>query len=103
MHPSADASVWNSGGTRSIVRDIAAMGALAPDFCSKADQLRFIQVYLDTPSLGEEDRRRAFPAPCRSSRPISANRRCSGWPRVPCLTCRSWRRPAGVGNGRPAA
>ena len=41
----------------SIVRDIAAMGVLAPDFCSKADQLRFIQVYLDTPNLGEEDRR----------------------------------------------
>lgn len=40
-----------------IVRDIAAMGALAPDFCSKADQMRFLLEYLDTDSLGKEDRR----------------------------------------------
>jgi tRNA A-37 threonylcarbamoyl transferase component Bud32 len=40
----------------SIVSDIAAMGALAPDFCSKADQMRFLLTYLDTPRLGPQDR-----------------------------------------------
>lgn len=40
----------------SIVRDIAAMGALAPDFCSKADQLRFLLAYLGTPKLDRQDR-----------------------------------------------
>ncbi len=40
----------------SIVRDIAAMGVLAPDFCSRADQLRFIQAYLDSDSLDRADR-----------------------------------------------
>lgn len=39
-----------------IVRDVAAMSALAPAFCSKADQLRFLRTYLDTPKLSEEDR-----------------------------------------------
>ena len=39
-----------------IVRDIAAMAALAPDFCSKADQLRFLLEYLNTPRLGAADR-----------------------------------------------
>lgn len=41
----------------SIVRDIAAMGVLAPEFCSKADQLRFLLEYLDTPRLSASDRR----------------------------------------------
>ena len=41
----------------SIVRDIAAMGVLAPDFCSRADQLRFLLVYLDKKRIDEADRR----------------------------------------------
>lgn len=41
----------------SIVWDIAAMGAIAPQFCSKADQIRFLRTYLDTPRLSERDRR----------------------------------------------
>ena len=41
----------------SIVHDIAAMSALAPEFCSKADQLRFLLEYLDTDHLTTEDRR----------------------------------------------
>ncbi|HKQ48659.1 MAG TPA: lipopolysaccharide kinase InaA family protein [Phycisphaerae bacterium] len=40
----------------SIVHDIAAMGVLGPEFCSKADQLRFLLVYLDTPRLSPDDR-----------------------------------------------
>jgi tRNA A-37 threonylcarbamoyl transferase component Bud32 len=40
----------------SIVRDIAAMGVLAPHFCSKADQLRFLLVYLDAKNLEPDDR-----------------------------------------------
>ena len=40
----------------SIVWDIAAMGALAPDMCSRADQMRFLLTYLDTPRLSEQDR-----------------------------------------------
>ncbi|HVP11999.1 MAG TPA: lipopolysaccharide kinase InaA family protein [Phycisphaerae bacterium] len=40
----------------SIVSDLAAMGALAPDFCSKADQMRFLLTYLDTPRLSPQDR-----------------------------------------------
>ncbi len=40
-----------------IVRDIAAMGVLAPSFCSKADQMRFLLEYLDTKRLSDEDRR----------------------------------------------
>lgn len=40
----------------SIVRDIAAMSALAPEFCSKADQLRFLLEYLNTEKLTREDR-----------------------------------------------
>lgn len=40
----------------SIVHDIAAMSALAPEFCSKADQLRFLLEYLDTDHLTTEDR-----------------------------------------------
>src|SRR5262245_36903957 len=40
-----------------IVRDIAAMGVLAPDFCSKSDQLRFLLEYLDTSSLTVDDRK----------------------------------------------
>ncbi|MBN2563215.1 MAG: hypothetical protein JXQ75_20010 [Phycisphaerae bacterium] len=40
-----------------IVRDIAAMAALAPDFCSKADQMRFLLEYLETKRLSLEDRR----------------------------------------------
>jgi tRNA A-37 threonylcarbamoyl transferase component Bud32 len=41
----------------SIVRDIAAMGVLAPHFCSKADQMRFLLVYLNTKRLSKDDRR----------------------------------------------
>ncbi len=41
----------------SIVRDIAAMGALSPDFCSRADQMRFLLEYLQTDRLTPEDRR----------------------------------------------
>lgn len=41
----------------SIVHDIAAMGVLAPEFCSKSDQLRFLLEYLDTERLSPEDRR----------------------------------------------
>ncbi len=41
----------------SIVRDIAALGVLAPEFCSKADQLRFLRGYLDKPRLDADDRR----------------------------------------------
>jgi tRNA A-37 threonylcarbamoyl transferase component Bud32 len=40
----------------SIVHDIAAMGVLGPEFCSKADQLRFLLVYLDTDRLSRDDR-----------------------------------------------
>ncbi len=40
----------------SIVHDIAAMSALAPEFCSKADQLRFLLEYLNTDKLTREDR-----------------------------------------------
>ena len=40
-----------------IVRDIAAMGALAPEFCSKADQMRFLLEYLDTERLDTDNRR----------------------------------------------
>lgn len=40
-----------------IVRDIAAMGAVAPHFCSKADQLRFLLEYLETDKLDEKNRR----------------------------------------------
>lgn len=41
----------------SIVRDIAAMGVLAPGFCSRADQMRFLLEYLQTERLSAEDRR----------------------------------------------
>lgn len=41
----------------SIVHDIAAMGVLAPEFCSKSDQLRFLLEYLATDRLTPEDRR----------------------------------------------
>lgn len=40
----------------SIVADIAAMGAAAPHFCSKADQLRFLLEYLGVRSLDPENR-----------------------------------------------
>jgi tRNA A-37 threonylcarbamoyl transferase component Bud32 len=40
----------------SIVHDIAAMSALAPSFCSKADQLRFLLEYLETSRLTHGDR-----------------------------------------------
>lgn len=40
----------------SIVADIAAMGAAAPHFCSKADQLRFLLEYLGVKSLDPENR-----------------------------------------------
>ncbi|MCK6456296.1 MAG: lipopolysaccharide kinase InaA family protein [Phycisphaerae bacterium] len=41
----------------SIVRDLAAIAVLAPEFCSRADQLRFIRVYLDTERIDDEARR----------------------------------------------
>lgn len=40
----------------SIVRDVAAMGVLAPDFCSKSDQLRFILEYLNRDELDPVNR-----------------------------------------------
>lgn len=40
-----------------IVGDIAAMGAVAPHFCSKADQLRFLLEYLQANKLEKEHRR----------------------------------------------
>lgn len=40
----------------SIVADIAAMGAAAPQFCSKADQLRFLLEYLGVRSLDPDNR-----------------------------------------------
>ncbi len=40
----------------SIVADIAAMGAAAPHFCSKADQLRFLLEYLGVKTLDPENR-----------------------------------------------
>jgi hypothetical protein len=33
------------------------MGVLAPDFCSKSDQLRFLLEYLDTSGLTADDRK----------------------------------------------
>ncbi|MFQ5429839.1 MAG: lipopolysaccharide kinase InaA family protein [Phycisphaerae bacterium] len=36
------------------IRDIAALGAVAPQFCSKADQLRFLSQYLDIDALDPE-------------------------------------------------
>lgn len=39
-----------------IVRDLAALGVMAPEFCSRPDQLRFIRAYLGTDSLGDEER-----------------------------------------------
>ncbi|HRW52930.1 MAG TPA: lipopolysaccharide kinase InaA family protein, partial [Phycisphaerae bacterium] len=40
----------------SIVADLAAMGAAAPHFCSKADQLRFLLEYLGVKTLDPENR-----------------------------------------------
>lgn len=40
----------------SIVHDIAAMGVLAPEFCSLTDQMRFLHEYLGTDRLTPEDR-----------------------------------------------
>jgi len=39
-----------------IVRDLAALSVLAPDFCSRADQLRFVLDYLGAESLSSDDR-----------------------------------------------
>lgn len=39
-----------------IVQDLAALSVLAPDFCSRADQLRFIREYLGDDSRGDADR-----------------------------------------------
>ena len=36
---------------------VAAMGVLAPDFCSKADQMRFLLTYLNTKRLTPRDRK----------------------------------------------
>jgi tRNA A-37 threonylcarbamoyl transferase component Bud32 len=41
----------------SIVRDVAALGVLAPDFCTRTDQLRFLLEYLNTDRLAPDDRR----------------------------------------------
>lgn len=41
----------------SIVHDIAALGVLAPRFCSKSDQMRFLLEYLGADRLEPEDRR----------------------------------------------
>ncbi len=54
-----DASVgrWIRRSSRreeSIVADLAAMGAAAPHFCSKPDQLRFLLEYLGVKKLSEE-------------------------------------------------
>lgn len=40
----------------SIVGDLAALGAVAPHFCSKADQLRFLLEYLGADKLSRENR-----------------------------------------------
>lgn len=40
----------------SIVGDLAALGAVAPHFCSKADQLRFLLEYLDVDTLSGDNR-----------------------------------------------
>lgn len=40
----------------SIVGDLAALGAVAPHFCSKADQLRFLLEYLDADTLSKDNR-----------------------------------------------
>lgn len=40
----------------SIVGDLAALGAVAPHFCSKSDQLRFLLEYLGVDRLDPEDR-----------------------------------------------
>lgn len=39
-----------------IVQDLAALSVLAPDFCSRADQLRFMRHYLGTDTLTPDDR-----------------------------------------------
>lgn len=54
-----DASVgqWIRRSSRreeSIVADLAAMGAAAPHFCSKPDQLRFLLEYLGVKKLSDE-------------------------------------------------
>ena len=46
-----------SGRDEHKIADIAAMGAVAPSFCSKADQLRFLLEYLDRDRLDADDRR----------------------------------------------
>ncbi len=40
----------------SIVGDLAALGAVAPHFCSKADQLRFLLEYLGVDTLSGDNR-----------------------------------------------
>ncbi len=40
----------------SIVRDLAALGVMAPEFCSRADQLRFLRAYFETEQFGAEER-----------------------------------------------
>ena len=39
-----------------VVRDLAALSVLAPDFCTRADQLRFMRTYLDASCDAEENR-----------------------------------------------
>ena len=38
------------------MRDLAALSVMAPEFCSRPDQLRFIRAYLGTDSLVDEER-----------------------------------------------
>ncbi|MFO0972234.1 MAG: lipopolysaccharide kinase InaA family protein [Phycisphaerae bacterium] len=39
-----------------VARDLAALGVLAPRFCSRADELRFIRAYFGAERIGEEER-----------------------------------------------
>lgn len=41
---------------KKFVYDLAALSVLAPDFCSRADQLRFMRTYLNASTLSETDR-----------------------------------------------
>ena len=43
-------------GREKMVRDLAALSVLAPDFLTRSDQLRFMLAYLGTKSLDEADR-----------------------------------------------
>ncbi|MEE8169683.1 MAG: lipopolysaccharide kinase InaA family protein [Phycisphaerae bacterium] len=45
-----------SSRRQKIVHDLAALSVLAPEFCSKSDQLRFVRCYLGSNSLSSDDR-----------------------------------------------